>query len=141
MKSILKRLRIFICFLALLLTHPMLAPNNVVAAESPDLISLKAEKDTLKGVLAKIANRTGYQIFLNEEWESTPITIKLNNEPLRGALGRVLKGLNYAISWEESTKTISLFICHPGKCSGIMGDVSLSAEKTEFVQPTSTIVE
>ena len=141
MKLILKRLRIFICFLALLLTHPMLTQNSVVAAESPNLISLKAEKDTLKGVLAKIANRTGYQIFLNEEWESTPITIKLNNEPLRGALGRVLKGLNYAISWEESTKTISLFICHPGKCSGIMGDVSLSAEKTKFVQPTRTLVE
>ena len=134
MKLDLKRLRILICLLAILLAHPMLTLNSVVAAESPKLISLKAENDTLKGVLTKIANDTGYRILLNEEWEKTPITIELRNVTLRAALGRFLKGLNYAITWDESKKTISLFICHPGKCSGKMGDVS-------FVQPTSTIVE
>jgi hypothetical protein len=141
MKLDLKRLQIQICLLVIFLLHPMLAPNSVVAAERPKLISLKAENDTLKGVLTKIANDTGYRILLNEAWERTPITIELRNVTLRAALGRFLKGLNYAITWDESKKTISLFICHPGKCSGKMGDVSLSAEETNFVQPTSTIVE
>jgi hypothetical protein len=141
MKLELKRLRILICLLAILFSHPMLTSNRVVAAESPKLISLKAENDTLQGVLTKIANDTGYRILLNEEWERTPITIELRNVTLRAALGRFLKGLNYAITWDESKKTISLFICHPGKCSGKMGDVSLSAEETEFFQSTSTLVE
>ena len=141
MKLNLKRLGIFIGILSLLLMYPSLLPNSVDAAERTKLISLKAENGTLKEVLTKIANDTGYRILLNEEWESTPITIELRNETLRNALGRFLKGLNYAITWNETSKTISLFICHPGKCSGTMWDVSLSAEKTEFVQPSSTIVE
>jgi hypothetical protein len=141
MKLDLNRLRIPICFLAILLAHQMLTPNSLIGAESPKLISLKAENDTLKGVLTKISNDTGYRILLNKEWETTPITIEFSNVTLRDALGRFLKGLNYAITWDESKKTISLFICHPGKCSGKMGDVSLSAEETIFDQPTSTIVE
>jgi hypothetical protein len=65
----------------------------------------------------------------------------LHNETLRASISRLLKGLNYAITWDESQKTISLFICHPGKCSGTMLDVSLSGQNTKFMQPTSTIVE
>ena len=141
MNLTLKQLRFLIFLLALLPTLPTYTPNSVNAAERADLISLKAENDTLKGVLTKIANDTGYRILLNEEWESTPITIELRNVTLRAALDRFLKGLNYAITWDESKKKISLFICHPGKCSGKMGDVSLSAEETEFVQSTSTLVE
>ena len=141
MKLDFKRLQIPICLLAIFLLHPILAPNSVVAVERSKLISLKAENDTLKGVLTKISNDTGYRILLNEAWERTPITIELRNVTLRAALGRFLKGLNYAITWDESKKTISLFICHPGKCSGKMGDVSLSAEQTTFFQPTGTIVE
>ena len=139
MKLNLKRLRIFTYLLVLTQTHLALAPISVNAAEHTKLISLKAENSTLKEVLTKTANDTGYRILLNEEWESTPITIELRNETLRAALSRFLKGLNYAITWDESNKTISLFICHPGKCSSTMWDVSLSAEN--FVQPTSTIVE
>ena len=141
MKLNLKRLRTLLGILSLVLMYPSLLPNNVKAAEGNKLISLQAKNDTLKNVLAKISNDTGYRIFLNEEWESTPITIELRNETLRNALGRFLKGLNYAITWDESNKTISLFICHPGKCRRSMWDVSLSAEKTKFVQPSSTIVE
>jgi hypothetical protein len=141
MKLNIKWLRILIGILALPLMYPSLQTISVNAAERTQLISLKAENDTLKGVLAKIANDTGYRILLNEEWESTPISIELRNVTLRAALGRFLKGLNYAITWDESNKTISLFICHPGKCGGTMGDVSLSAQQTQFVQSTSTIVE
>jgi hypothetical protein len=141
MKLNLKRLRAPVCFLAILLTHPTFPSFSAETADHAPLISLKAKDGSLKGVLEKIAKPTGYRIFLNEEWESTPITIELSNETLRGALGRILKGLNYAITWDESKKTISLFICHPGKCSGTMWDVSLSGQRTKFVQPTSTIVK
>ena len=141
MKLNLKRPRAIICLLAILLTHPTLPSFSAETAKNAHLISLEAEDETLKGVLAKITNDTAYRILLSEDWENMPITIKLNNETLEGALSRVLRGLNYAITWDETEKKISLFICSPAKCSGIMWNVSLSGQKTEFDQATSTIVK
>jgi hypothetical protein len=148
MKLNLKRLGAPICFLVILLTHPAVPSFSAETAGQAPLISLDAKDEKLKGVLEKIAKRTGYRIYLNEDWEKKPISIKLDNETLRSSISRLLRGLNYAITWDESKKTISLFICHPGKCSGTMLyvspsglDVSLSGEETKFEQPTSTIVE
>ena len=141
MKLCFKRLGALVCFLATLLTHPAVPSFSAETAGHVPLISLDAKDQNLKGVLEIIAKRTGYRIYLNEEWENKPISIKLDHETLRGSIVRLLKGLNYAITWNESKKTISLFICHPGKCSGTMWDVSLSGQETKFEQPTKTIVE
>ena len=141
MKLNLRRLRVLVCFLAILLTHPTFPSFSADTAGHAPLISLEAKDESLKGVLKKIAKQTGYRIYLNEEWEKQPISIKLHNETLRGSIRRLLRGLNHAITWDESKKTLSLFICHPGKCSGPTWDVSLSGRRTKFVQPTSTIVE
>jgi hypothetical protein len=141
MKLNLKRLRVTLCLLAILLTQPTFPSFSAETADHAPLISLKAKDESLKGVLEKIAKHTGYRIYLNEEWENKPISIELHNENLRVSISRLLRGLNYAITWDESKKTISLFICHPGKCSGTMWDVSLSGQRTKFMQPTSTIVE
>ena len=141
MKLSLKRLRVPVCFLAILLTHPTFPSFSAETAGHAPLISLEAKNESLKGVLKKIAKHSGYRIYLNEEWENRPISIKLHNETLRRSISRLLRGLNHAITWDESKKTLSLFICHPGKCSGPMWDVSLSGQRTKFVQPTSTIVE
>ena len=141
MKLNLKQLKVPVCILAILLTHPAVPSFSAETAGQAPLISLDAKDEKLKGVLEKIAKRTGYRIYLNEDWEKKPISIKLDNETLRGSISRLLRGLNYAITWDEGKKTISLFICHPGKCSGSMWDVSLSGQDTKFVQPTSTIIE
>jgi hypothetical protein len=141
MKLNLKRLRVAVCFLAILLFHSTFPSFSAETAGKTPLISLEAKDESLKDVLGKIANHAGYRIYLNEEWGEKPISIKLHNETLRVSIGRLLIGLNYAITWDESKKTISLFICHPGKCSGTMWDVSLSGQRTKFVQPTSTIVK
>ena len=123
-----------------MLTQPTLPLFAGETAGHAPLISLEAKNESWKGVLKKIAKQSGYRIYLNEEWEKQLISIKLHNETLRGSISRLLRGLNHAITWDESNKTLSLFICHPGKCSGPMWDVSLSGDRTEFVQPTSTIV-
>ena len=141
MKLYLKRIGAPVCFLAILLTHPAVPSFRAETAGQTPLISLDAKDQNLKGVLEEIAERTGYRIYLNEDWEKKPISIKLDNETLRASISRLLRGLNYAITWDESKKTITLFICHPGKCSGIMWDVSLSGQSANFRQPTSTIVE
>ena len=141
MKLYLKRIGTPVCFLAILLTHPAVPSFRAETAGQTPLISLDAKDQNLKGVLEKIAKRTGYRIYLNEDWENKPISIKLDNETLRSSISRLLRGLNYAITWDEGNKTISMFICHPGKCSGTMGDVSLSGQTTKFLQPTSTIEE
>ena len=141
MKLNLKRPGALVCLLAILLTLPSFPSFGTETAGQAPLISLEAKDDSLKGILEKIAKHTGYRIFLSEEWGGKPISIKLHNETLRGSISRLLKGLNYAITWDESKKTLSLFICHPGKCGGRMWDVSLSGQNTKFMQPTSTIVE
>ena len=141
MKLNLIRLRAPVCLLAILLTYPTFPSFGAETAGPAPLITLEAKDESLKGVLEKIAKHTGYRIYLNEEWGKKPISIKLHNETLRVSIGRLLIGLNYAITWDESKKTISLFICHPSKCSGTMWDVSLSGQRTKFMQPTSTIVE
>ena len=141
MKLNLKRPGALVCLLAILLTLPSFPSFGTETAGQASLISLEAKDDSLKGVLEKIAKQTGYRIFLNEEWGGKPISIQLHNETLKGSIGRILRGLNYAITWDESKKTLSLFICQPGKCSGRMWDVSLSGQNTKFMQPTSTIVE
>ena len=141
MKLNLIRLRAPVCLLAILLTYPTFPSFGAETAGPAPLITLEAKDESLKGILEKIAKHTGYRIFLNEEWENTPISIELHNETLRRSIGRLLIGLNYAITWDEGNKTISMFICHPGKCSGTMGDVSLSGQTTKFLQPTSTIEE
>jgi len=139
MKLNLKTLRVSVCFFTILLALPSFPSFGAETADHAPLISLAAKDESLKTVLEKIAKHTGYRFYLSEEWEKTPISIELHNETLSVSINRLLKGLNYAITWDESQKTISLFICHPGKCSGTMSDVSLS--ETKFVQPTSTIVE
>ena len=141
MKLIFKRKRVLVCFLTILLALPSFPSFGADTVGPAPLISLEAKDENLKAVLEKIAKHTGYRIYLNEEWENKPISIKLHNETLSGSISRLLRGLNYAITWDESKKTISLFICHPGKCGGTMWDVSLSGQETKFVQPTSTIVE
>jgi len=137
----LKRPGALVCLLAILLTLPSFPTFGAETAGQAPSISLKAKNESLKGVLGKIAKHTGYRIFLNEEWGNTPISIELHNETLRRSIGRLLIGLNYAITWDEGNKTISMFICHPGKCSGTMWEISLSGQNTKFMQPTSTIVE
>jgi hypothetical protein len=141
MRLNLKRQRASVCFLAILLIHTAWPSFSAETTGYAPSITLEAKDDSLKGVLEKIAKQTGYRIFLNEEWGGKPISIQLHNETLKGSIGRLLRGLNYAITWDERKKTLSLFICHPGKCSNIMWDVSLSGQETKFMQPTSTIVE
>jgi len=134
----LKQLIAFVCLLAILWAYSPLPAFSEVTAENAPLISLEAKEEKLKDVLKKIANDTGYRVFLNEEWENMAITIRLHNETLGGAIDRLLRGLNYAITWDETEKTLWLFICSPGKCSGAMWDVSLSGQKID--QASSTIV-
>ena len=131
-------MKALICLLAILGPHSPLPVFSELTAENAPLISLEAKEKKLKDVLKKIANITGYRIFLNEEWENMPITITFRNETLGGAIDRLLRGLNYAITWDETEKTLWLFICSPGKCSGAMWDVSLSGQKID--QASSTIV-
>ncbi len=83
MKLYFKRLGAPVCFLAILLTHPAVPSFRAETSGRAPLISLDAKDQNLKGVLEKIAKRTGYRIYLNEDWENKPILIKLDHETLR----------------------------------------------------------
>ena len=130
-----------VCFFVVILAYPAIQSFGAEKTDHATLISIEANNESLKNVLEKISKNTGYRILLSEEWQEQPISIKLKNETLRVSISRLLKGLNYAITWDENRKMISLFICHPGKCGGSMLDVSLSGQRTNFEQSSSTIVE
>ena len=138
MKLIMKLLGVAVCFLLILLSSATIPSYSSSKTEHSALISLEAKEESLKGILNKIAKHSGYRIYLNEEWGKKQISIELHNETLKRSISRLLKGLNYAVTWDDRNKTISLFICHPDKCSNTMLDVSLSG-RTKFVQATSTI--
>lgn len=111
-------------------------------AKEVTLISLEAKDESIRDVLKKIANVSGYQFLVAEELGNIPVTIRLNNVNLEGSLRRLLRGINYAIVWDEAQKRISISIFGKGvgKWTLIEGSsLSLSGQKTEFDQATSTI--
>ena len=146
MKLNLRRPRAIICLLAILLTHPTLPSFSAETAKNAPLISLESEDETFKGIFEKIANDTGYRFLIAEELINIPITIKLRNETLEGALRWLLRGFNYTIIWDETEKKISISIYGQGVTNWTPIpapdiDLSLSGQKTKFGQATSTIVD
>jgi hypothetical protein len=141
-----RRQRAAICLLAFLLAHPTLPTFSAESAKNSPFISIEAEDETFMSVFEKIASVTGYQFLIAEELVNIPITIKLRNETLEGALMWLLRGLNYAIIWDETEKKISISIYGQGvtKWTPIPAqdiDLSVSGRKTKFDQATSTIAE
>jgi hypothetical protein len=145
--------KVKICLLALLLLHhnlPLLCTE--VVNEIP-LVSLKAKDESLKDIIEKISKVCGYQFIIAEDLSYIPITIQLNNVSLEGSLRRLLRDLNYTIVWDETQKRISISIYGQNVSKWITIDgssgvrlksaqdsgLSLSGQKTEFDQASSTI--
>jgi hypothetical protein len=83
--------------------------NNGVS----ETISLAAKEKPLKEVFRQITKATGYDIRVNPEWETFPVSVRTECDSAETCLKRILgsiKNLNYAIISQEKKKTIWIFV-------------------------------
>jgi len=111
--------------------------HQMLAAESkPEkaLISIRAENETLREVLKKISEASGYEIRFNTQLADEKIRIQLDNVNLNEALTRVLKPFNHMSLWDETNHLITLIIFKknslPVTMSGINRIFELATETT-----------
>lgn len=91
----------------------LLIENNSLYAQSPsskfqlnfknNLLTISAKNADLKNVLIKLADKTNISIGYPDSLEKK-VTLNKNRIPLREALQRLLKGLNYAIIYSGSKR-------------------------------------
>lgn len=93
-------------------------------------ISVNAENETLKNILGRISQISGYEIEFDQEWGNHPVNIRFENEPLEVALSRVLANLNHALIWNDSEKKISIFINAKVNARGIKPSPSDSSSSS-----------
>lgn len=75
------------------------------------VISLDVQDGALTDVLERLSKASGYKIILNGDWEALRVSVKLKNATFEKALNMCLRNFNHAVTWEETEKKVSLFIC------------------------------
>jgi hypothetical protein len=71
-----------------------------------ELASLNAVNKPLAEVLNDISQATGYELIIDKNWASLPITVKFNALPLDQALKRILANVNHAIVYRSDGRVL-----------------------------------
>ena len=95
---------IYLLLTMLFLMSPIASQAGNKTHSGDELISLTAKEEPLADVLKKISMSTGYEIILDDNWRSYPVTVSLEEIPLNRGLKRILKDLNNAIVYVSSKK-------------------------------------
>lgn len=77
--------------------------------ETEDLLSIKADQQSLKLVLDRIAYHSGLELLFNDLADKT-ISVNIQAKPLEKALKQILKGDNYLLRYQEQKQGKSLLI-------------------------------
>ena len=72
--------------------------------------SLDVKAESLRNVLKKVSELTGYQITVNEEWADLPVTATLANTNIDKCLKRILRQTDHTVVINENEKAISIDI-------------------------------
>ncbi|MGD9817862.1 MAG: hypothetical protein AB7V04_04085 [Desulfomonilaceae bacterium] len=100
------------------------------------LLSVEANNEPLKGVLARVSKASGYAISINEEAEALPITVKLEKLTIYDAIKRIIEALNspgYTLQVTQRKITITIV----SRKLDSAPSPTLSAEKTTSSQAHS----
>jgi len=97
-------LDIFLFLAILSLIFPIVSTADSEANTYDKLISLTVKDEPLGDVLKKISLATGYEINLDNEWQSHRVTASLEEVSLHKGLKRVLRNLNNVIIYGSSRK-------------------------------------
>ncbi len=123
---------IFLAMLFLILPIASSAGNKTNSGD--ELITLTAKDEPLGDVVKKISGATGYEIILDNNWQSYPVTVSLEEVPLNKGLKRILKDLNNVIVY-VSSKKIKIIIYD--KISHEKGPPALSTDTSVDRSPLS----
>jgi type II secretory pathway component GspD/PulD (secretin) len=93
---------LFLATLSLFLSISLSAANETDAGD--ELISLTVKDEPLEDVLYKVSKATGYDISLDNKWQSHLVTASLEKVSLHKGLKRILRNLNYVIIYGSDQK-------------------------------------
>ena len=93
---------LFLATLSLFLPISSSAANETDAGD--ELISLTVKDEPLGDVLVKISMATGYEISLDNKWQSHLVTASLKKVSLHKGLKRILRNLNNVIIYGSDQK-------------------------------------
>jgi hypothetical protein len=123
---------LFFATLSLFLPISLSAANETDAGD--ELISLTVKDEPLGDVLYKVSMATGYDISLDNKWQSYRVTASLEEVSLHKGLKRILRNLNSAIIY-VSSKKIKIIIYD--KTASEEASYAPSAEKSLDRTPVS----
>ncbi len=107
---------LFLTMLSLILPIASSAGNETKTAN--ELISLTVKDKPLRDVFKKISMATGYEISLDNKWQSYRVTASLEEVSLHKGLKQILRNLNHAIIY-GSSKNIKIIIYDKNVPEGI----------------------
>lgn len=76
-----------------------------------DVFSLELKQVSLKKVLEKISELSGYEIYISGSWpHQAQISINLQHTSIEDALSRVLYRVNHAVKWDMQQRKLTVFL-------------------------------
>ena len=140
-KNITLNIFLFLVMLSLILPISLSAANETDAGD--ELISLTVKDEPLGDVLKKISMATGYEISLDNKWQSHLVTAPLEKVSLHKGLKRILRNLNNVIIY-DSDKKIKIIIYDKTAAEGVSSAPSTDTSfngTPEPRLPTSQVLE
>jgi len=98
---------LFLTMLSLILPIASTTGNETNTAD--ELVSLTVKDEPLGDVLKKVSMAAGYEISLDNKWQSYRVTVSLEEVSLHKWLKQILRNLNNAIIY-DSNKKIKIII-------------------------------
>ena len=85
-------------------------------------LSIKLNQVTLRDVITSISDKTGTSIFIFDDAAQNKVTVDFKNRSFKSALRSVLRGVNYAVVYEDGFKNGSVtWIEGTGRKNGMAG--------------------
>lgn len=96
------------------------------AAAQDQVISLTVSNQPLGQVLETLADSSGVQFTLNEQWKNHLVSAAIENQTLEHVLKRLLRNLNHTVIW-ESDRTVAIMIYSKAAGAGSVPATSFAA--------------
>ena len=94
----------FLCF------NLLYSGNKIVKADNGSVFSIEFSDESLNSCIEKIAELSGYEIFVSENYYDHKISINLKTVTIEKSLTRILKGINHAIIWDEEHRKLTIIL-------------------------------
>ena len=113
---------------------PIHSSLNAEELPKEDVFSIRADNESLRAVLKKISEASGYEIRFNVQMADERVSIQLDKVNLNEALAQVLKAYNHMSLWDDENHIIVLIIFKknslPVMISGVDSIFELATDTT-----------